>query len=163
MSFRTKASLIIPLLLAFSACSLPNQTESSEPLESSSSENISLKELSSDMVSQDQSSEKSSESSSDGKVYYTVSIYQSYVRRPDAMGRTGIRFDNSVQIESGLPLYRTTEEGRDFYHKYMHPLYRSYGEAYNIFYLFHDQECRDLYEYGSPILSDMTFYYYGDG
>ncbi len=163
MDSKNKAFLLISSLFVVSACAQTGQSSPSESPIHSSQEESSLEEATSEASSQDQSSEKSSESSSDGKVYYTVSIYQSYVRRPDAMGRTGIRFDNSVQIESGLPLYRTTEEGRDFYHQYMHPLYRSYGDAYNIFYLFHDQECRDLYEYGSPILSDMTFYYYGDG
>lgn len=164
MVFKRKAALLIPSLLAFSACSETNQVTSSESTMSSfSSESHSLEKSSSEQSSEIQSAMESSESSSDGKIYYTVSIYQSYLRKPDAMGRTGLRFDTALQIESGIALYRTTEEAREFYHQYLHPLYQSYGQSYDIAYLFNDPECTVLYEAGDPILSDSTFYYFGEG
>ncbi|MEE5995756.1 MAG: hypothetical protein V3G53_04320 [Candidatus Enteromonas sp.] len=157
--------IIVPLfsLLAFSACSQTGEGPSSEPAAQSSSESLPLEESSSGQPSQSQSSSELSESISDGKVYYTVSFYQSYLRRADAMGRNGLRFDTSLQIEAGTALYRTTEEGRAFYHNNLHPLYQPHGQSYDIIYLFHDAECTDLYVHGDPILSDSTFYYFGEG
>ena len=111
------------------------------------------------MASQDQSSEKSSESSSDGKVYYTVMIYQSYPKRPDAAGRKDTRLDRTLRIESGMPLYTNDEEMLALEHTFS-PKYMAYGGYSSIYLLYHDEACTIYYQFGDPITSDSTFYYY---
>ena len=108
------------------------------------------------------SSESSLESSSDDKVYHLVSIYQSYPERPDAAGRTGVRFDSAFNIEDGKPLYTTTEEMNAFTAQFK-PAFTPYGGAYSLIPLFYDVECTIFYVHGTPITSDSTFYYYMAG
>jgi len=156
--------IIVPLfsLLAFSACSQTGEGPSSEPAAQSSSESLPLEESSSEQPSQSQSSSELSESISDGKIYYTVSIYQSYIPQPDAMGRTGVRFDTALKVEEGSSLYSSVQEHQSFYDK-IRPLYTAYGGAYSVIYLFYDPECTEFLEHGTQILSDSTFYYYLKG
>ena len=161
MKARSMTALLTMGLL-LSACSTPAQESSS--LETSSAiSSISLSSESSQSESSSIVSSSEESSSSDDKTYFTVSIYQSYVGRPDALGRTGIRFDTSVKVEAGKPLYNNGEEGQQFYHAYLNPVYDAHGGAIFEGYLFYDEECTEWLGYGVPIESDSTFYYYLKG
>ncbi len=150
------------LLISISACSSPAQESSS--LETSSTiSSISLSSESSQSESSSIVSSSEESSSSDDKVYYTVSIYQSYLPYADALNRTGTRFDTSIKVEAGKPLYSNGEEGQQFYHTYLNPVYDARGGAIFEGYLFHDEECTEWLGYGVPIESDSTFYYYLKG
>ena len=161
MKARSMTALLTMGLL-LSACSTPAQESSS--LETSSAiSSISLSSESSQSESSSIVSSSEESSSSDDKVYYTVSIYQSYLPYADLYYRTGTRFDTSIKVEAGKPLYTTTEEGREFYRTNMHPVYDARGGAYFVAYLFYDEECTEHLGFGVPIESDSTFYYYLDG
>ena len=161
MKARSMTALLTMGLL-LSACSTPAQESSS--LETSSAiSSISLSSESSQSECSSIVSSSKESSSSDDKVYYTVSIYQSYLPYADLYYRTGTRFDTSIKVEAGKPLYTTTEEGLEFYRTYMHPVYDARGGAYFVHYLFYDEECTEHLGFGVPIESDSTFYYYLDG
>ena len=161
MKARSMTALLTMGLL-LSACSTPAQESSS--LETSSAiSSISLSSESSQSESSSIVSSSEESSSSDDKVYYTVSIYQSYLPYADLYYRTGTRFDTSIKVEAGKPLYTTTEEGREFYRTNMHPVYDARGGAYFVAYLFYDEECTKQLGFGVPIESDSTFYYYLHG
>lgn len=161
MKARSMTALLTMGLL-LSACSSPFEESSS--LETSSTiSSISLSSESSQSESSSIISSLEESSFLDDKVYYTVSIYQSYMPYADALNRTGTRFDTSIKVEAGKPLYTTTEEGREFYRTYMHPVYDARGGAYFVAYLFYDEECTEQLGFGVPIESDSTFYYYLHG
>lgn len=152
---------LLAMGLFLSACSYPSEESSSlETSSTISSINLSSESSQSESSSIVSSSEESS--SSDDKVYYTVSIYQSYLPYADLYYRTGTRFDTSIKVEAGKPLYTTTEECQEFYHN-LHPVYDARGGAYFVHYLFYDEECTEQLGFGVPIESDSTFYYYLDG
>lgn len=162
MVSRIKNTLLsITVLGILSAC--VSETKVSSISESSFSTEASSESTSTESSLDSSLSEESSISFSDDKTYFTVSIYQSYVGRPDALGRTGIRFDTSVKVEAGKPLYSNGEEGQQFYHTYLNPVYDAHGGAIFEGYLFYDEECTEWLGYGVPIESDSTFYYYLKG
>ena len=153
---------LLTIGLVLSAYSSPFEESSS--LETSSTIPwISLSSESSQSESSSIVSSSEESSSSDDKVYYTVSIYQSYLPYADLYYRTGTRFDTSIKVEAGKPLYTTTEEGREFYRTYMHPVYDARGGAYFVAYFFYDEEYTEQLGFGVPIESDSTFYYYLHG
>lgn len=162
-SKRIKGISIAFTLAAVSACTPEGaQQSSSGSLFSFSEENSSSAITEESSIISSQSAESSFESSSDNKVYYLVSIYQSYPIRPDAFGRTGVRFDMSFNVEEGSPLYTNDEEMYALTDRFT-PVFEPYGEAFSLVPLFYDEECTVFYVAGTPILSDSTFYYYMAG
>lgn len=165
MVFRIKNTLLsITVLGMLSACvpetKVSSISESSFSTETSSESTSAESSLNSSLSEESSISSLEESSSSDDKVYYTVSIYQSYLPYADLYYRTGTRFDTSIKVEAGKPLYTTTEEGREFYRTNMHPVYDARGGAYFVAYLFYDEECTEQLGFGVPIESDSTFYYY---
>ena len=108
------------------------------------------------------SSESSLESSSDDKVYHMVSIYQSYPRNPDSAGNIKVRFEMSLQVEDGKPLYSNDKEMYALTDQFK-PDFIPHTGAYSLIPLFYDVECTTFYIHGTPITSDSTFYYYMAG
>ena len=162
MVSRIKNTLLFITVLGMLSACVP-ETKASSISESSFSTEVSSESTSAESSLDSSFSEESSLSSSDDKTYFTVSIYQSYLPYADLLYRTGVRFDKSIKVEAGKPLYSTTEEGREFYRTYIDPVYSARGGAYFVHYLFYDEECTEQLGYSVPIESDSTFYYYLDG
>lgn len=97
------------------------------------------------------------------KEYCDVSIYQ-YYKTADYRHHEGeIRFDLVIQVEQGQPLYSNNDE-HDSIKKMLSPEYLPHGDGYwYCLSFFCDVECTTFYLSGTPILSDLSLYYYCGG
>ena len=91
--------------------------------------------------------------------YYTVSIYQCYLLPgKDTYGNP--RFDFSVTVEAGQPLYSTPDELNDLLSE-CNEIYNPNGGMYQIWGLYSDEACKHFISYSNyPINRDMNAYYY---
>ena len=108
------------------------------------------------------SSADSSSDSLDDNEYCSVSIYQSYPEYNLGHMKGEIRFDKTIKVECGQPLYSTREEVLAFEGR-LDIDYYPHGGAWFTHYLFVDPECTIYYVRGTPILEDSSFYYYCEG
>ena len=143
--------------LALSSTSM--ESESSRA--SSSSRRVSLPRY-----SPKESSSLEEESSSSLRrtnvTYYTVSIYQSYLIRDKGVYGNP-RFDFSVRIEAGKPLYATHDELHDLIRECT-PNYRSNGDgAYFIDAFYSDEGCKRFINVQAPVISNTKAYYFCTG
>ncbi len=162
MFFRNKILLLFAVAALLSGCVQKGETSnSSESPQFSSTEDSLVSSVSESSISESKSLESQSESSSDDKVYYTVSIYQSYPNGPDALGRKDTRLDKKLKIKSGDPLYTDTVGMRALKDS-LNPQYTPLGGYYYLSLLYRDEECTLRYKC-EPIDSDSAFYYYMGG
>jgi hypothetical protein len=155
-----KALLAIASTLLLTGCTPKGETSTSlESLHLHSAEESLASSVDKSSTVESTLSEVPSASSSDDRIYYTVMIYQSYPKRPDAAGRKDTRLDRTLRIESGMPLYTNDEEMLALEHTFS-PQYMAYGGYSSIYLLYHDEACTIYYQFGDPITSDSTFYYY---
>jgi hypothetical protein len=159
-----KRLLILVALATLSACASGGEQQSSLNSSTSIPEESSLAIATgeSSTTASQSSSESSLESSSDDKIYHLVSIYQSYPRNPDSAGDIKVRFEMSLQIEDGKPLYSNDKEMYALTDQFK-PDFIPHTGAYSLIPLFYDVECTTFYIHGTPITSDSTFYYYMAG
>ena len=138
-------------------------SSSSQKASSSSSLSSPSSASSSSAVSSKSSSESSSLSSLDDEDYCDVSIYQ-YYKVADYRHQQGeVRFDLVIQVERDVPLYSSTEERR-LIEERLSPNYMPHGDGYWYCMDFYtDVECTTFYISGTPILSDISLYYYCGG
>ena len=162
MFFKNKILLLFAVAAFLSGCTQKNEAPISlKSSQSFSTEDSQVSSVSESSISESESSESQSESSSDDKVYYTVSIYQSYPKRPDALGRKDTRLDRTFKTEAGKPLYTSDEERRALADTFK-PQFTPYGGMYHLTLLFLDEKCTVFYR-EEPILSDSIFYYFMEG
>lgn len=109
-------------------------------------------------LSQDSSSSFNGAHISIAKVYYTVSIYQSYLI-PDKGVYGNPRFDTSVEVEGNKPLFSTREEHR-WLEDQCRPIYYSAGEVYFVNSFFLDETCQTRVKASFVLNSDVNVYYY---
>lgn len=157
-----KRLLILVALATLSACASGGEQQSSLNSSYSAEEKISSATTEAYSTSEPLSPESSLESSSDDKVYHLVSIYQSYPRNPDSAGNIKVRFEMSLQVEDGKPLYSNDKEMYALTDQFK-PDFIPHTGAYSLIPLFYDVECTTFYIHGTPITSDSTFYYYMAG
>lgn len=100
-------------------------------------------------------------SSSDNRVYYTVSIYQSYYI-DETMTFGNPRYDTSVKVEAGKPLFETSDEARALRSK-CHEVYTPSGGTWFIDGFFIDETCTQYITSYMLVESDMNAYYYCHG
>ena len=108
------------------------------------------------------SSSSSSPDSLDDNDYCSVSIYQSYPEYNLGHMKGEIRFDKTIKVVCGQPLYSTGDEVLDFEGR-LDEVYHPRGGTWFTHYLFCDPECTTYYLSGTPILEDSSFYYYCTG
>ena len=107
------------------------------------------------------SSKPASSSSLDGKIYHTVSIFQSYyVEEDGAYGNP--RFDFSVKIEEGKPLYANSNE-HDALTRQCNEIYHPNGGYYLCVGFYSDVTCTSYITSYMLVESDMNAYYYCEG
>ena len=125
-----------------------------------SSESVAPEEsLSSPVISlQVSSSLEATSSSSYGRVYFTVSIYQSYLI-PDKGIYGNPRFDTSVMAEAKKPLYTTVEEMQELEYQ-CRESYHANGGAYSRVCFFTDETCQTYVNRNTIVDSNMNIYYY---
>ena len=164
----SKTKIVILIALSISSCNLNEQGSESS---SSASESLILSSAS-------ESSESSSSDSSSATLpsskdrppfkissqsdYYTVSIYQVYwVSSKETYANP--RFDFSVTVEAGQPLYSTTDEHHALLNQ-CNVVYNPSGGAYSVNGFYSDEACKHIIN-GSyyPINHDMNAYYYCQG
>lgn len=95
---------------------------------------------------------------SSNTVYYTVSIYQSYLI-PDKGVYGNPRFDTSVKAEAKKPLYTTSEEMQDLEGR-CRESYHPNGGMYSKVCFFTDETCQTFISTSTIVNSDMCIYYY---
>lgn len=108
------------------------------------------------------SSTDSSSDSLDDNEYCSVSLYQSYPEYNLGHMKGEIRFDKTIKVECGQPLYSTVDERHAFEGR-LDEDYYPHGGTWFTHYLFVDPECTTYYLSGTPILEDSSFYYYCEG
>ena len=171
---KTRLLLNIALgALAIASCSINGQgsgesassvCSSGEPFFSSKGENEDgSSDASSSLPSSSShiSSLSSLESSSDNKVYFTVSIYQSYLIADKGVYGNP-RFDFAIKVESGQPLYSTVEEQQSL-EDMCRESYRPNGGAYHLAGFYLDEACRQFITPQMLVESDMNAYYHCEG
>ena len=90
--------------------------------------------------------------------YYTVSIYQCYLL--SAQGAYGNpRYDFSVIVQAGEPLYATVEECHALLDS-CNESYRTNGGIYGLYGFYSDVTCKRDIPYSFKVTSDMNAYYY---
>ena len=103
------------------------------------------------------------ESSLDDHDYCSVSLYQSNIKSDNTHTPGDVRFDKTIRVRVGEPLYSDSDGRHDFYSS-LSPIITEHGDgAYEIAFLFVDEGCTEYYRYGTPILADSSFYYYCRG
>lgn len=107
------------------------------------------------------STDSSSDSFGDND-YCSVSIYQYYPEYNFGHSKGEIRFDMTIMVEYGQPLYSTVEEVDNFEGR-LRIDYLPHGGTWFTHYLFCDPDCTIYYRWGTPILTDSSFYYYCEG
>ena len=136
----------------------------SPTLSSASSETASSESTSSDssLATQSSSKERPPFKISSQSDYYTVSIYQVYwVSSKETYANP--RFDFSVTVEAGQPLYSTVDERHALVGQ-CNEVYNPSGGAYFVDGFYSDEACKHFinYEY-YPINRDMNAYYFCTG
>ena len=161
-------SYIAFLSLMLASCSVDGSSESLSLSEESDSVSV-FSSLSSGDVSiladSTTSSSRSSRERFSFPTSYTVSIYQSfYIKRGDdgepVFGMP--RFDFSVTVEAGHPLYSTHEEYNDLIGM-CHPMHYANGGMYAVVGFYSDETCKRVINNTSFMMySDTKVYYYCD-
>ncbi len=164
--------LMASLGLSLSSCNLNEQ--GSEP-SSFPSESVTL---SSSVYSETESSEATSSDSSSATLpsskerppfkissqsdHYTVSIYQVYwVSSKETYANP--RFDFSVTVEAGQPLYSTVDERHALLNQ-CDVVYNPNGGAYFVDGFYSDESCKHFINYSYyPINRNMNAYYFCTG
>lgn len=163
-----KTKIVILIALSLSSCNLNEQGSEAS---SSASESLILSSASesSEPSSSDSSSAtlRSSKERPPFKIssqsdYYTVSIYQVYwVSSKETYANP--RFDFSVTVETGQPLYSNPDELNDLLSE-CNEIYNPNGGMYQIWGLYSDEACKHFISYSNyPINRDMNAYYYCQG
>lgn len=93
--------------------------------------------------------------------HYTVSIYQSYLI-PGKNIYGNPRYDFSMTIEAGQPLYSTVDELHDLLDS-CDESYRPNGGAYGVYGFYQDETCQLSIGPTFTVNSDMNAYYYCKG
>ena len=166
-----KTKIVVLIALSLSSCNLSEQwgessssVSESPTLSSASSEAESSETTSSDssLATLPSSKERPPFKISSQSDYYTVSIYQVYwVSSKETYANP--RFDFSMTVEAGQPLYSTTDE----YHALLERcdvIYNPNGGAYFVNGFYSDEACTRFIN-GSyyPINRDMNAYYFCTG
>ena len=90
--------------------------------------------------------------------HYTVSIYQSYlIQGKNIYGNP--RYDFSVTVEAGQPLYSTVDELHDLLDS-CDESYHPNGGAYGVYGFYQDETCQLSIGRTFTVNSDMNAYYY---
>lgn len=159
-----RLSYISFLGLLLASCAIEGELTISEDESLGSSLDTSLGASSESMApeeslsSQASSSSEGTSSSSDGRVYFTVSIYQSYLI-PDKGIYGNPRFDTSVMAEAKKPLYTTVEEMQELEYQ-CRESYHANGGAYSRVCFFTDETCQTYVNRNTIVDSNMNIYYY---
>lgn len=169
-----KANIVMLIALLGLSLSSCNLNEWGSESSSSVSENPTLSIASSEAESSEATSSDSSLATqpsskdrppfkiSSQSDYYTVSIYQVYwVSSKETYANP--RFDFSVTVEAGQPLYSTTDERHALLNQ-CNVVYNPSGGAYSVNGFYSDEACKHIIN-GSyyPINHDMNAYYYCQG
>ncbi|MBO4541492.1 MAG: hypothetical protein J5736_05910 [Bacilli bacterium] len=93
--------------------------------------------------------------------HYTVSIYQSYLI-PGKNIYGNPRYDFSMTVEAGQPLYSTVDELHDLLDS-CDESYRPNGGAYGVYGFYQDETCQLSIGPTFTVNSDMNAYYYCKG
>lgn len=170
---RKQKKLVYIAFMATILASCSFNEEGSE-LSSSVSESPTLSSVSSEAESSEATSSDSSSATlpsskerppfkiSSQSDYYTVSIYQVYwVSSKETYANP--RFDFSVTVEAGHPLYSTVDEHHALLNQ-CNVVYNPSGGAYSVNGFYSDEACKHIIN-GSyyPINHDMNAYYYCQG
>lgn len=97
-------------------------------------------------------------SSSEEKVFYTISIYQSYIT-DDRVIYKEPRFDINLTYEAGQVLYETADE-KHALGDLLHPVYHPTGGTWGLAYFCFDIKCTEWIGYGFAVNEDMSIYYF---
>lgn len=90
--------------------------------------------------------------------HYTVSIYQSYLI-PGKNIYGNPRYDFSMTVEAGQPLYSTVDELHDLLDS-CDESYHPNGGAYGVYGFYQDETCQLSISRAFTVNSDMNAYYY---
>ena len=160
---RGKMSALTLLGIILSSCTVDSHGSES----ASTSESHDLSSTESSIVSSSGDASEGLPSSSyernpfsirSSSAYYTVSIYQCYLL--SAQGTYGNpRYDFSVTVQAGEPLYATVEECHALLDS-CNESYRTNGGIYGLYGFFSDVTCKRDIPYSFKVTSDMNAYYY---
>ena len=168
MNKQARLTFVVVMGLMLSSCAFEEQgnTFVSGSL-SFSTESVDSRKGSSEIVLPPVSPKSSKESSSlssassSKTITYRVSIYQSYLI--ESKGTYGNpRFDFSVDIEAGKPLFSDTRELREL-KRMCNEVYEPSGGAYTIDGFFTDETCRIYFTTDRLIEENVNAYYFCHG
>ena len=114
--------------------------------------------LSGSTMSSRSSRERNPFSLSANSSHYTVSIYQSYLI-PGKNIYGNPRYDFSMTVEAGQPLYSTVDELHDLLDS-CDESYHPNGGAYGVYGFYQDETCQLSIGRTFTVNSDMNAYYY---